>query len=241
MITTLGTTPLEMFWNSRESVGLGGRWYGVFPALVHDIKDPDGQGRVLVTLPWAPDTGNGSYEVWARLATMMGGANRGSWFVPDVDDEVLVSFEGGDPRRPYVIGGLWNGSDNPPESMDAGGKNSLKVLRSRNGVKVTLDDSDGQEKLILETPGGQKMTMKDGPGSVEIIDSNGNSVKLETGGITVNASAKVNINASQVAISAGMVTVDAGMSKFSGVVQADTVISNSVISASYTPGAGNIW
>jgi hypothetical protein len=76
---------------------------------------------------------------------------------------------------------------------------------------------------------------------VEIVDSNGNSVKLETAGITVTASAKVNVNASQVAISAGLVTVDAGMSRFSGVVQADTVICNSVISASYTPGAGNIW
>jgi len=94
---------------------------------------------------------------------------------------------------------------------------------------------------LLETPGGQKITLKDGPGAVEVIDSNGNSIKLEATGITVTASAKVTVNASQVAISAGMVTVDAGMSKFSGVVQADTVITNSVISASYTPGAGNIW
>ena len=108
-------------------------------------------------------------------------------------------------------------------------------------MKVTLDDQDGQEKLQLETPGGQKITLKDGPGAIEVIDSNGNSVKLEASGITVTASAKVTVNASQVAISAGMVTVDAGMSKFSGVVQADTVITNSVISASYTPGAGNIW
>jgi len=234
-------TPMAALLDPRVPTGLGGRLYGVYPALVSDIKDPDGQGRILVTLPWAPDTGDSRYEAWARLATLMGGNNRGSWFIPDVNDEVLIVFEAGDPRRPYVIGGLWNGSDTPPESMDGAGKNSLKVLRSRNGVKVSLDDSDGQEKLILETPGGQKMTMKDGPGSVEIVDSNGNSVKLETSGITVTASAKVTINASQVAISAGMVTVDAGITKFSGVVQADTVISNSVISASYTPGAGNIW
>jgi uncharacterized protein involved in type VI secretion and phage assembly len=171
----------------------------------------------------------------------MGGNNRGSWFVPDVDDEVLVAFEGGDPRRPYVVGGLWNGSDAPPERMDGAGRNPLKVLRSRNGVKLTLDDSDGQEQLVLETPGGQRVTLKDGPGAVEIVDSNGNSVKLETGGITVTAAAKVTVNASQVEISAGMVTVNAGMSRFSGVVQADTVISNSVVSASYTPGAGNMW
>jgi len=225
----------------RVPSGWGGRWYGVFPALVLDIKDPDNQGRVKITLPWSPDAQGGRYEAWARLATLFGGNNRGSWFVPDVDDEVLVAFEQGDARRPYVLGGLWNGRDQPPESMDGAGNNYKKVLRSRNGVKVTLDDQDGQEKLLLETPGGQKITLKDGPGAVEIIDSNGNSIKLEAAGITVTASAKVTVNASQVAISAGMVTVDAGMSKFSGVVQADTVITNSVISASYTPGAGNIW
>ena len=232
---------IDVIDDERAAAGLGGRWYGVYPALVTDIKDPDGQGRVKVTLPWSADSAGARYEAWARLATMMGGNNRGSWFVPDVDDEVLVAFEHGDPRRPFVLGGMWNGQDKSPESMDGSGKNYKKVLRSRNGVKVTLDDQDGQEKLILETPGGQSITLKDGPGAVEIVDSNGNSIKLETAGITVTASAKVTVNASQVAISAGLVTVDAGMSKFSGVVQADTVISNSVISASYTPGAGNIW
>jgi uncharacterized protein involved in type VI secretion and phage assembly len=171
----------------------------------------------------------------------MGGKNRGTWFVPDKDDEVLLGFEGGDPRRPYVVGGLWNGTDSPPESMDGAGSNYKKVIRSRNGVKVTLDDNDGQEQLILETPGGQKITLKDGPGSVEAVDSNGNSVKLDSSGVTVNTSATVTIQAGQVKVSAGMVTVDAGMSKFSGVVKADTVITNSVVSTSYTPGAGNIW
>jgi uncharacterized protein involved in type VI secretion and phage assembly len=231
----------EQQLNERMPTGWGGRWYGVSPALVVDIKDPDNQGRVKVSLPWSPDAKGASYEAWARLATLLGGNNRGSWFIPDVNDEVLVAFEHGDPRRPYVVGGLWNGRDQAPESMDGSGNNYKKVLRSRNGVKVTLDDEDGKEKLVLETPGGQKITLKDGPGAVEIVDSNGNSVKLESAGITINASAKVTVNASQVAISTGMVTVDAGMSKFSGVVQADTVICNSIVSSSYTPGAGNIW
>ena len=96
--------------------------------LVTDIKDPDGQGRAKVTLPWSTDLDGARYEAWARLATLMGGHNRGSWFIPDVNDEVLVVFEGGDPRRPYVIGGLWNGSDAPPDSMDGGGNNYRKVL-----------------------------------------------------------------------------------------------------------------
>jgi uncharacterized protein involved in type VI secretion and phage assembly len=234
-------TTIEMTIDARVPGGLGGRWYGVFPALVSDINDPEGQGRVRVTLPWSPDTGGASYDTWARLATFMGGNNRGSWFIPDVGDEVLVTFEAGDPRRPYVIGGLWNGRDAPPQSMDGAGKNDLKVLRSRNGVKVTLDDTSGQEKLILETPGGQRLTLKDGPGTVEVVDSNGNSIKMEPSGITVNAAAKVTVNAGMLEVSAGMVTVNAGMSKFSGVVQADTVITNTVVSATYTPGAGNIW
>ena len=235
-MSTLVEHPLE-----TASVPPSARWYGVYPALVRDIKDPDGQGRVKIGLPWSPDLGGAAYEGWARLATLMGGNNRGSWFVPDVNDEVLVAFEGGDPRRPYVVGALWNGSDSPPESMDGSGRNAKKVLRSRNGVKVTLDDSDGQEQLILETPGGQKVTLKDGPGAIEIVDANGNSVKLESAGITVTSSSKVTVNASTAEISASMLTVNAAMSKFSGCVQADTMLTNSIVSASYSPGAGNIW
>ena len=226
----------------RVSRGWGGVFYGAYPALVTDIKDPDGQGRVKVSLPWSPDGGGSKYEAWARLATLMAGNNRGSWFIPDVNDEVLVVFAGGDPRHPCVVGAMWNGQDAPPQSMDGAGNNYVKKLRSRNGVQITLDDTDGQETMVLETPGGQKVTLKDGPGTVEIVDSNGNSVKLEASGITVNASAKVTVNAgATVEVTASMVKVSAAMSQFSGVVQCDTLISNSVVSASYTPGAGNIW
>lgn len=212
---------------------------GVFSAVVIDNIDPDNLGRVEVRLPQIGESDQHGREAWARLATLMAGQNRGTWFIPDVNDEVLVAFEAGDVRRPYVIGSLWNVASAPPESMDT--NNNKKLLRSRNGVKITLDDQSGQESFIVETPGGQKITLKDGPGSIEIMDSNGNSVKLETAGVTVNASAKVTINASTVEISSGAVTVNSGISKFSGVVQCDTLISNSVISASYTPGAGNIW
>jgi uncharacterized protein involved in type VI secretion and phage assembly len=229
--------------DERLGDGWGGRWYGVVPALVTDIKDPDGQGRVKVKLPWSPDGAGGQgYDAWARLATLMGGGNRGSWFVPDVNDEVLVAFEHGDARRPYVLGGLWNGKDKPPERMDGAGRNDKKVIRSRNGVKATFDDEQGQEKLLLETPGGQKLTLKDGPGSVLLEDSNGNSIKFEAAGITITSAAKVTISAgAQLAASAGIVTVDSGMSRFSGVVQCSTLITNTVVSSVYTPGAGNIW
>jgi len=212
---------------------------GVCTAVVIDNVDPDNSGRVKVRLGQLSGPGEKGSETWARIATLMAGDNRGTWFIPDVKDEVLIAFEAGDMRRPYVIGALWNGTNSPPETMDA--TNTRKLLRSRSGVKITLDDQSGQESFLVETPGGQRLMLTDGPGAVEITDSNGNSVKLETTGVTVTATAKVTINASAVEVNSGMFSVNAGMSRFSGVVQCDTLISNSVVSASYTPGAGNIW
>jgi uncharacterized protein involved in type VI secretion and phage assembly len=217
------------------------RLYGAYPATVTDIKDPDSQGRVKVRLPWMPDNEGGGYEVWARLAVLMAGAGRGTWFIPDVGDEVLVVFEGGDARRPYVVGCLWNGSDSPPEQMDGAGNNYKKSIVSRRDIRITLDDTEGGETLTLKTPGGQTVELKDGGITIEIKDASGNSVKLEPSGVTVTAAAQVKVQCATMEVTAGMVTVNAGMSKFSGVVQCDTLITNAVVSASYTPGAGNIW
>lgn len=216
-------------------------FYGVYPAIVVDVADPDAQGRVRVRLPWSPDTNGASYEAWARIATLMAGSERGTWFIPEVGDEVLVSFEAGDPSRPYVVGALWNGVDAPPEAMDSGGENNLRTIHSRNGIVIQFDDTNGSEKLKIETPRGQTIVLDDGASSVTMRDANGNSATFDPGGVTIDSAAKVTVNASTIEVSAGMVTVNAGMSKFSGVVQADTVITNSVISSSYTPGAGNIW
>ena len=217
------------------------RWFGVYPALVSNLVDPDGQGRVKITLPWAPDGSGGAYEAWARLSTLAGGPGRGSWFVPEKGDEVLVGFEGGDPRRPYVLGGLWNGSDKPPATMDGAGNNYKKILRTRNGVQVTLDDTDGAEQLSLQTPGGQSLTLQDGPGSITLSDSNGNSITLDSSGVTIQVAANLTVTATTAQVSATTVNVNSGMSTFSGVVQSDTSITNTIIAASYTPGAGNIW
>lgn len=221
--------------------GLGGLWYGVHPGLVKDVRDPAGQGRVKVSLPWAVDPAGAGYEVWARVAQPLAGPGRGSWVIPDVGDEVLVAFEGGRPDRPCVLGSLWNGQDKPPESMDGGGRNTRKVVKTRSGLTIALDETDGRESVTITTPGGQKLALKDGPAAVEITDATGNSVKLEPAGVTVQAAAKVTITAGQVTVSAGTVAVSAGMTKFSGVVQADTVITNTIVAATYTPGAGNIW
>jgi len=226
---------------ARAPKGFGGRFYGAYPALVQDVRDPDNQGKVKVSLPWSPDLGGSSYQVWARVSTMMAGNNQGSWFIPDTNVEVLVIFMGGDPRHPCVIGALWNGQDAPPQSMDSAGDNNIKKLRSRNGVSITIDDTEGSESLTLETPGGQKIALQDGPGSILLEDSNGNSIQLDSSGITISSASQVTVNASTAQVTAGMVNVNASMSAFSGVTSHDTVITSSIVASSYTPGAGNIW
>ena len=225
----------------RSPAGLGGLWHGVAPALVLSIDDPDGMGRIKVELPWSPDPAGESYAVWARMATMFAGADRGSWFLPDVDDEVLVAFMFGDPERPFIIGGLWNGVDGPPKAANHSAENNIKLLRSRRGVMVTFDDTSGSEKLVLETPGGQKVTLSDGPGNIRLEDSNGNTVEMGPSGVSITASSLLKIEASAVTIDATAVSVNAATATFSGLVNAQTVVAPTISGATYTPGAGNIW
>jgi uncharacterized protein involved in type VI secretion and phage assembly len=218
------------------------RLYGVYPALVTDVQDPDGQGRVQIRLPFVEETDGGAALAWARLATLMAGGERGTWFIPEPDDEVLVAFTAGDPRRPVVIGALWNGVDAPPESMDS--DNNIRSVTSRSGHKLSFDDTAGAEKIVLETQGGHTLTLDDGAGgTVTLEHSNGAKIRIDAAGnIDITANVKVKVQApAGLDVTAAMVTVDAAMSKFSGVVKADTVITNSVVSASYTPGAGNVW
>ncbi len=214
-------------------------YYGVYPASVIDIEDPDNLGRVRLSVPILGSGAQGS--MWARIATLMAGSKRGTWFIPEVEDEVLVAFERGDPRQPYVVGALWNAQNPPPEQVDASGVNLLKSIHTRNGIVVSLHDRTGEEAIVLETPGGQSLVLQDGKdGSVEITDSSGNQIRLSPTGAQIVASAKTTINTSILDVSASSVQVNAGMTRFSGTVQVDTLIATSVISANYSPGAGNV-
>ena len=117
---------------------------------------------------------------------------------------------------------------------------AAKALRFRGDLKITLDDEAGHESFTVETPAGQKFVLRDGPNEIEISDTSGNTVTLDAGGITVKSAVKVTITASVVEVNASAVNVNASHTKFAGTIQCDTIISNSVVSASYTPGAGNV-
>ena len=209
-------------------------------ALVVSVDDPESRNRVQVRLIGCDAAEAQDAPLWARVVCPFAGNDRGAYFIPDVDDEVLVTFVDGDPDHPLVLGGLWNGASTAPEEIGSEG-NRYKKIRSKNGVTVTLDDQSGQERFIAETPGGQRVTLADGPGTITVEDSNGNSVELAAAGVTVIAAAKVSVQAATVEVTAGSVTVDSALARFSGVVQCNTLMATSVVSSSYTPGAGNVW
>lgn len=179
---------------------------GVAIGIVTNNQDPDGMGRIKVHFPWLSDE-NESF--WARISTLMAGNDRGSFFIPEVDDEVLVAFGYGDINEPYIIGSLWNGVDLPPED-NADGKNNIRKIKSRSGHEIIFNDDDEQqqEKLVIHTKAGHKIVLDDSSGSEKIvimdktesnfieIDSNQNSMKIES-------SMKMNIKSQDITIEAG--------------------------------------
>lgn len=221
------------------------------PAITQDIQlakvtrvdDPDGLNRVEVSL--LSHSGSPQQEgiLWARVATPFAGGNKGAFLFPDVGDEVVVSFVNGDSRYPIVLGSLWNGSDVAPETLGGDGTAIDRwTLVGKNGTRVAIiEETSGSETIELTTPAGTSAKITDDSGGKIEFKAAGTTITIDTQGVTVDTPMEVKVQATRVSISAGMVQVDAGMSKFSGVVQADTVITNSVVSASYTPGAGNIW
>ena len=199
-------------------------------ARVVDTDDPASRGRVKIKLV-AVDM-----EMWAEVAVPSAGSKYGVHLLPKRDEIVVVAFL--DPEMPVVMGALWTGSS--PLPAEAGTVEKRYSITMPSGSVLYLDD-DGQAKIVVTTPAGPKVTITDEAGGKIKAEVSGNSVTITTSKVEIQASSEVTVQAGQVKVSAGMVTVDAGMSKFSGVVKCDTLISNAVVSSSYTPGAGNIW
>ena len=175
---------------------------GVVVGVVSNNRDPDDLGRVKLTFPWR-SAGDESH--WARVATMMAGKGRGSYFLPEVGDEVLVAFDNGDIHHPYVVGCLWNGKDTPPAN-NSNGNNDLREIISRKGHTLKFDDSSGKEQLVIMSAAGNQITLDDTSGSekVEIKDKGGNSIVFDAAqnNLTVKCSMKLSIKANMVEISA---------------------------------------
>jgi uncharacterized protein involved in type VI secretion and phage assembly len=145
---------------------------GVVIGTVKKIGEGEHLGEIQVTYPWLSD---GNESQWVRTASLMAGGGRGSWFMPEVDDEVLLGFEHGHSQHPYVIGFLWNGKDRPPSESTR-----ERMIQSKNGHAIRFLDS---------TPNaGDK-------GALVIEDAHGNRIVLSNGKITIKSVAVLQIDA----------------------------------------------
>jgi len=161
---------------------------GAVVGVVTNNQDPDELGRVKVKIP---SISSDEESAWARVTSPMAGSDRGLFYLPEVDDEVLLAFEYGDISRPFVIGSLWNGVDKPPEK-NSDGKNNIRMIKSRSGHVISLNDEDGKEKI-------------------EIIDKSGeNSISIDTEKNTITITAKDEI---KIVTADGKISIEAKEAK----------------------------
>jgi uncharacterized protein involved in type VI secretion and phage assembly len=140
-----------------------------------------------VKFPWLSDQLSTS---WVRIVTPNGGSSRGFYAIPEIDDEVLVAFEQGDPNFPYIIGSLWNKKDKPPTGgsgqVIANGKVNQRILRSRSGHLIVMDDTENAERIMIQD--------KTGANSI-ILNSKDNSITLKSkGDFIIQAGGKFTVN-----------------------------------------------
>lgn len=175
------------------------RKQGITIGIVDNLDDPERLGRVRVTYPELDEE---SY--WARLVTLMAGPDRGAFFRPEEGDEVAVMFEHGDPRRPYILGALWNVEDPPPPNGDNPTDNHLRLIKSRSGHIVRFDDTPGEEKIEIVDKDGQRQVIVDSAnqkiqvicqsGDVEVTANSG-TVKVEARTVELTASGNMSLKA----------------------------------------------
>ncbi|WP_295433077.1 phage baseplate assembly protein V [uncultured Thiodictyon sp.] len=208
------------------------RYFGLYPAIVTNLVDQDGLGRIEVSFPWLGADG-ATVRAWATLLSPYADQDQGFQVLPERDTQVVVGFEAGSLRRPYIVGAAWNGKESLPVSPEKA--NNKRIIKTRSGSILEFDDTGGAVKVTLSTKSGHQLILKDSPQEVSLEHQNGCK-------ITMNAAGQVKINAtSTVDITASVVNVHAPMALFDGTIKCTTLITTSVVSSSYTPGAGNIW
>lgn len=226
-------TPLGVFARPAWWVG------GAHLARVVSVEDPFGLSRIKIAL-LSMDS-DGAAETWARVAVSCAGDNYGAFLIPDVGEEVLVVFVGANADCPVVIGALWSGATSVPEQI-GGDRIDRWTLTGRAGTRIAIvERASGEELVEIETPGGVKATLSDGGGQSIVLECGTNTLTMDTSGVAIDTAGTFSVTASTVTVEAGKVDVTAAVSGFHGVVKSDVVVTNTVISNVYQPGAGNIW
>jgi uncharacterized protein involved in type VI secretion and phage assembly len=216
---------------------------GCYLAKVVSVKDQANLNRVQVRLHGYDGVPGQDGPLWARVAVPFAGAKRGAFMLPDVGDEVVISFISGDSRFPIVVGSLWNGATAAPDQLGGqGDKIDRWTIVGKAGTRIAIvEETAGEATITLSTPGKVTATLTQTSGGKVEIKAAGNTVTMDTQGVTVKAAALVKVDAPQVEVKALYLKVSAVMSDFSGFVKCALLQTNMVISKAYTPGAGNMW
>lgn len=167
-------TGSALAWNRPEMP----KHPGVMVARVLESGNTEHLGMVKVQFPWEQEP-----WLWARVMTPYAGQDRGIMFLPEVGDEVLVSFEYGDTARPIVIGSMWNGVHTPPTDDVFGNDyehNNVKRIVTKSGNRMVMDDKNGHEAIIMATPHHVRVSLFDG-GSRLLLHSDGD-IHINAGG-----------------------------------------------------------
>ncbi|WP_414625206.1 VgrG-related protein [Calothrix sp. CCY 0018] len=165
--------------------------------IVTNNHDPKGLSRVKVKFPTLTEE-HESY--WARMVSIGAGSGRGTDWLPEINDEVLVGFEHGDIHRPYIIGAVWNGKDAPPTPVKdsvVGGRVRLRTLKTRIGHQLQFVDEDkGASKtgICVETKGGHKIYLNDSEALIEIVSKRGHHIKMNDRTKSVSIHSKGNLS-----------------------------------------------
>jgi uncharacterized protein involved in type VI secretion and phage assembly len=195
---------------------------------VLDTVDPQSRGRVQVSLAAT------MMNVWAPCVVPSAGQGYGVSLLPRIGEIVMLAFL--TPDQPFVLGAVWSGqSAQPTQASPVGERYAIKTPA---GTTMLFDDS--APSFSITTKDQNSITLTDA-GDTCTIQVGGTTIQATTSSVTISTSASVTVQTAALTVSAPTVTVNAAMSQFSGVVQCDTLIANTVVGASYTPGAGNIW
>jgi uncharacterized protein involved in type VI secretion and phage assembly len=207
-------------------------YHGVYPALVTDIVDPDSLGRVQVSFPWLGDGGQ-DVRAWATLCTPYADDNQGFLVLPEVGSQVVVAFEAGNLRRPYIIGAAWNGRETLPHTPEQA--NNIRLWRTRADSRLEFDDTAGAAKVRITMASGHEVVLDDSAQEVTVKHGLGCVVKLTATNVEVTGNVTVKVTSP-------MVEVDSAISTFSGIVKCSMLVAEQMVtSPAYSPGAGNIW
>ncbi len=176
--------------NERPAAGMLAGVNGLHVGIVAKLgSDPDGEDRIQVRMPVLDDAAEG---VWARVATTDAGKERGTFFRPEVGDEVILGFLDDDPRYPIVLGAL-NSKKNPAPVTAGDDNNHIKGIYTREKIKLEFDD---EKKIVtIETPGSQSVVIDDDAKKITLTDSTGNVIEMSDAGITLKSAKDIILEA----------------------------------------------